>query len=268
MIEIIKNDDGSITTRTPDPSNSIDEPVGITGLSARQRIRIFIALIIAAILTIGISYTKSALNSADGFVSGPGAFSSSEKYISFDGPAQRTYQPSKGTITYCDPDDHGRSTCAYGLLTPENREKGKNYQRHNADFNPSGWPETNTYIKHFGPLWVKTPMFGTQLGGDFVPNNTITGTKRLDNSRPKGNAYVKNGLQYPEYLAAQYLDDSYNEQCPLYYAVTANYEADELIPRSLTVDIEACDQSLSKRMTIYNVETGYSINYHTGETRK
>lgn len=49
MIEIIKNDDGSITTRTPDPSNSIDEPVGITGLSARQRIRIFIALIIAVI---------------------------------------------------------------------------------------------------------------------------------------------------------------------------------------------------------------------------
>ena len=109
-------------------------------------------------------------------------------------------------------------------------------------------------------------MFGTQLGGDFVPNNTITGTER--HSRPKGNAYVKNGLQYPEYLAAQYLDDSYNEQCPLYYAVTANYEADELIPRSLTVDIEACDQSLSKRMTIYNVETGYSINYHTGETRE
>ena len=89
MIEIIKNDDGSIATRTPDPSNSIDEPVGITGLSARQRIRIFIALIIAVILTIGISYTKSALNSADGFVSGPGAFSSSEKYISFDGFAQR-----------------------------------------------------------------------------------------------------------------------------------------------------------------------------------
>ena len=51
-------------------------------------------------------------------------------------------------------------------------------------------------------------------------------------------------------------------------SVTANYEADELIPRSLTVDIEACDQSLSKRMTIYNVETTYDINYHTGETRR
>lgn len=111
-------------------------------------------------------------------------------------------------------------------------------------------------------------MFGTQLGGDFVPNNTITGTEHLDNYRPKGNAYDKKGLQYPESLATQYLDDPYNEQCPLYYAVKANYEADELIPRSLTVDIEACDQSLSKRMTIYNVETTYDINYHTGETRR
>lgn len=66
-------------------------------------------------------------------------------------------------------------------------------------------------------------MFGTQLGGDFVPNNTITGTEHLDNYRPKGN---------------------------------------------LTIDIEACDQSLSKRMTIYNVETTYDINYNTGETRQ
>jgi len=41
-----------------------------------------------------------------------------------------------------------------------------------------------------------------------------------------------------------------------------------LLPRSLTIDIETCDQSLSKRMTVYNVETTYDINYHTGETRQ
>lgn len=231
-----------------------------------------VARIIAFIGAIAIAYLAVHIvnnhTQPDPFVSGPGVLSSSEKYIAFDDPAQRTYQPSEGTTTYCDPDDRGRPTCAYGLLTPENREKGRNYQRHNVDFNPSGWPESNTYIEHFGPLWIKTPMFGTQLGGDFVPNNTITGTEHLDNSRPKGNAYDKNGLQYPEHLAAQYLDDQYNAQCPLYYAVTANYEADELIPRSLTIDIEACDQSLSKRMIIYNVEATYDINYHTGETRE
>lgn len=262
MIKTIENEDGSITARIPDNAKIRIGPFLIPDLF------IFCGSVGIILLVIMISLSPKPLSQPDPFVSGPGALSSSEKYISFDGFAQRTYQPSEGEITYCDPDDHGRPTCAYGLLTPENRETGKNYQRHSANFDPSGWPETNTYIEHFGPLWVKTPMFGTQLGGDFVPNNTITGTEHLDNSRPKGNTYDKKGLQYPESLATQYLDDPYNEQCPLYYAVTANYEADELIPRSLTVDIETCDQSLSKRMTIYNVETTYDINYHTGETRQ
>lgn len=107
------------------------------------RIIAFIGAIAIAFLAI---HTVNSHTQPDPFVSGPGALSSSEKYIAFDGPAQRTYQPSEGTITYCDPDDHGRPTCTYGLLTPENREKGKNYQRHDVDFNPSGWPETNTYV--------------------------------------------------------------------------------------------------------------------------
>ena len=268
MIEVIENKDGSITTREPATADlylfgTIRIPEKVAHIIA------FIGAIFIAFLVVNSCielYKKST--QPDPFVSSPSALSSSEKYISFDGFAQRTYQPSEGAITYCDPDDHGRPTCAYGLLTPENREKGRSYQRHNVDFNPSGWPETNTYIEYFGPLWVKTPMFGTQLGGNFVPNNTITGTEHLNNSGHKGNSYFKNGLQYPEYLATQYLDDQYNAQCPLYYAVTNNYEADELIPRSLTIDIEACDQSISKRMTIYNVETGYDINYNTGETRQ
>lgn len=46
------------------------------------------------------------------------------------------------------------------------------------------------------------------------------------------------------------------------------YQPSEGTTRSLTVDIEACDQSISKRMIIYNVETTYDINYHTGETRQ
>lgn len=166
MIETIKNDDGSITTRTPDPSNSIDEPVGITGLSARQRIRIFIALIIAVILTIGISYTKDALNSADGFVSGPGVLSSSEKYIAFDGPAQRTYQPIEGTITYCDPDDHGRPQTqqgrAHNLVQPrledqERRRKARTTQtgvRKVARKNeciPPGHAQSHGHVRLQGP---------------------------------------------------------------------------------------------------------------------
>lgn len=174
MIETIENEDGSITTREPATADlylfgTIRIPEKVAHIIA------FIGAIFIAFLVVNSCVEPhKKFTQPDPFVSGPGALSSSEKYIAFDGPAQRTYQPSEGEIAYCDPDDHGRPTCAYGLLTPKNREKGKNYQRHDVDFNPSGWPETNTYIDHFGPLWVKTPMFGTQLGGDFVPNNTIT----------------------------------------------------------------------------------------------
>ena len=65
-------------------------------------------------------------------------------------------------------------------------------------------------------------------------------------------------------LSPTYLDDQYNAQCPLYYAVTANYEADELIARSLTVDIESCDQSLSEHITVFNTANGWAINYYNG----
>lgn len=166
MIEIIENEDGSITTREPATADlylfgTIRIPEKVARIIAFIGAIFIVFLLINSCIELHKKFTQP-----DPFVSGPGALSSSEKYIAFDGLAQRTYQPSKGDITYCDP------------------------------------------------------------------------------------------------------DDQYNAQCPLYYAVTANYEADELIPRSLTVDIESCDQSLSKRMTIYNVETTYDINYHTGETRR
>lgn len=63
-----------------------------------------------------------------------------------------------------------------------------------------------------------------------------------------------------------------NAQCPLYYAITPSYVDDELIPRSVTVDIESCDHVLSERHTLYNVTTFFStqeaINYRTGEIWK
>lgn len=73
------------------------------------RIIAFIGAIFIAFLVVNSCvklYKKST--QPDPFVSGPGALSLSEKYISFDGFAQRTYQPSEGAITYCDPDDQHR----------------------------------------------------------------------------------------------------------------------------------------------------------------
>lgn len=229
----------------------------------------FIGAIFIAFLVVnsGIEvYNKLA--GPDPFVQGPQEWGSKLTYMSIEGLPQRLYQPNEGTITYCEPDHLGRPTCAYALLTPENREVGKNSQRQEIAFNPTGWPSTNTALDNSEPFWVKTPMIGTQLGGGITPDNVITGTQRLNESGYAHEGDSRDGLRYAEYLAKTYLDDPYNEQCPLYYAVTPNYVDDELIPRNVTIDIESCDQTLSKHMTIDNVVANHVINYHTGETRR
>lgn len=260
MIETIENEDGSITTRIPDNAKIRIGPFNAPNLF------IFCGSV-GIIMTITMCLlSPKPLPQEDPFVQGPKEWGSKLTYMSIDGLPQRLYQPSEGTITYCEPDHLRRPTCAYALLTPENREVGKNHQRQEIAFNPTGWPSSNTALDNSEPFWVKTPMIGTQLGGDITSDNTITGTQRLNESGYAHEGNSRDGLRYAEYLAKTYLDDPYNEQCPLYYAVTPHYVDEELIPRNITIDIESCDQTLSKHMTIENVVGNHTINYHTGET--
>ena len=262
MIEIIENEDGSLTARIPDNAK-----IHI-GSFIIPKLFVFCGSVgIIMTITICLLFPKP-LPQEDPFVQGPKEWGSKLTYMSIDGLPQRLYQPSEGTITYCEPDHLRRPTCAYALLTPENREVGKNYQRQEIAFDPTGWPSSNTALDNSEPFWAKTPMIGTQLGGDITPDNTITGTQRLNESDYAHEGDSRDGLRYAEYLAKTYLDDPYNEQCPLYYAVTPHYVDDELIPRNITIDIESCDQTLSKHMTIENVVANHAINYHTGETRR
>lgn len=169
--------------------------------------------------------------------------------------AKRMYQPGDtGQITYCEPDAYGRPTCAYGLLTQANIQAGANYQRTDITIDPTGWPTQNQE-------WLKTSLISPALGGDIQKNNLIPATRVYRKSLDKIEQKVKD-----------YVSNPGNAQCPLYYAVTPSYVDDELIPRSVTVDIESCDHVLSERHTLYNVTVFYStqeaINYRTGEIWK
>ena len=96
------------------------------------------------------------------------------------------------------------------------------------------------------------------LGGDIQKNNLIPATR----------IYRKN-LDEIEQKAKDYVSNPGNAQYPLYYAITPSYVDDELIPRTVTIDIESCDHVLSERHTLYNVTVFWStqeaINYRTGE---
>ena len=198
-------------------------------------------------------------------------------YYSIGGPAQHPYQTdasSDGTITYCPLDELSRPTCAYGVLTTESRLQAKQRGRQDINVNPTGWPKKNrkvtiysaTYGRddkpYYGWFWNRSHMIADSLGGDPVKENLVTGTRTqnvgIDNNHTGGMAYA-------ETKARDYLDNPANAQCPLYYAVTPNYINSELIPRTVTIDMESCDQSISEHITVFNTANHWDINYHNGE---
>lgn len=191
-------------------------------------------------------------------------------YYQIDGKAQRSYKDAKeGQITYCDLDSLGRPTCAYGLLTTDMRQKAKARGRQHIDVNPTGWPAHNQKVtitdgsqSYTGWFWNRSHMIADSLGGDPVKENLVTGTRTQNvgiNSAHNG------GMAYSETKARSYLDNQAHASCPLYYAVTPNYNGNELIPRTVTVDMESCDKSISEHITVTNTANGYTIDYNTAE---
>lgn len=240
-------------TSQPNDSQNEEDPfdvVMVTTLCA------FICFVLVLLETYGYAYHVSY--PPKDFITGQGVILSHERDTQGDpnsDRAKRMYQPGDaGQITYCEPDAYNRPTCAYGLLTQANIQAGANYQRTDITIDPTGWPSQN-------PQLLKTPLISPALGGDIQKNNLIPATR----------IYHKD-LDGIEQKAKDYVSNPGNAQCPLYYAITPSYVDDELIPRTVTIDIESCDHVLSERHTIYNVTTFYStaeaINYHTGEIWK
>ena len=76
------------------------------------------------------------------------------------------------------------------------------------------------------------------------------------------------GMAYTETKVRDFLDDPANTDCGVYYAAEANYQGDELIPRTVTVDVRTCDGTIDENVIVDNIMPGYAINYHTGEWTK
>ena len=243
-------------------------------ISPGELIRKTIFLIVSIVLTIMlIGYLFGFFNN----LPQPNQSGVTSNYYSVGGPAQHPYQTaasSNGTITYCPLDELSRPTCAYGVLTTESRLQAKERGRQDINVNPTGWPKKNrkvtiysaTYGRddkpYYGWFWNRSHMVADSLGGDPVKENLVTGTRTqnvgIDNNHTGGMAYA-------ETKARDYLDNPANAQCPLYYAVTPNYTNSELIPRTITIDMESCDQSISEHITVFNTANHWDINYHNGE---
>lgn len=241
-------------------------------ISPDELIRKTIFLIVSMVLTITlIGYLFGFFNN----LPQPNQSGVTSNYYSIGGPAQHPYETdpaSDGTITYCPLDELSRPTCAYGVLTTESRLQAKQRGRQDINIDPTGWPEKNQKVtikddkdagaSYYGWFWNRSHMVADSLGGDPIKENLVTGTRTQNVGLSNDHT---GGMAYAETKARDYLDNPDNAQCPLYYAVTPNYQNSELIPRTVSIDMESCDQSISEHITVFNTANHWDINYHNGK---
>lgn len=182
----------------------------------------------------------------------------------------------KGKITYLPLDDLDRATGAYGYITHDMYENAKG-SNPSITVNPSGWNSnkktTFTYDhnndgvinkkdgdkSYKGWFWNRSHLVADSLGGDVSANNLITGT-RMQNVGWNNN---KGGMAYTEDKTRKFLEN--NDNCEVYYSAKPNYVDNELVARTVTVDVKSCDNTLNERVIVDNNSPSHTIDYMTGE---
>lgn len=188
-------------------------------------------------------------------------------YYTVDGSADFTGAaiPEPGVIVYGTPDMLGRSTRAVGNITKALRDGGSDRERDMPD-DITGWPDHNPKVSidlgdgdaYHGYLFNRSHLIAKSLGGEDIPENMVTGTRtqNVGRNQPPG------GMAYTETLARDWLD-AHPDGTVLYMA-TPNYTGDELLPRTVTVDIRTSDGAIDQHVTVYNTADGYGIDYLHG----
>lgn len=193
-------------------------------------------------------------------------------YYRVVGTAVRDYQTTPGNTGYCEPDELARARCAFGELTADTREAAKDRGRQDITVDPAGWTSNSKVsipalagvagsTDYNGWMYNRSHLLADSLGGTPTTNNLVTGTR----TQNVGSADNGGGMAYTETIARDYLDSAVADTCPLYYAATPNYERDELLPRTVTVDIQSCDQTIDQRVIVDNTANGHALNYATGD---
>lgn len=203
--------------------------------------------------------------------------SETNDYVVRTGAAQINYKPSKpGVVEYCPLDGLGRAVCAYGELTASLRDAAKNTGRQDITVDPSGWPSDNGESlipalpgvagskDYNGWFWNRSHLVADSLGGDALVVNLVTGTRTQNVGSVQISGQYSGGMARTELIARDYLDSQRDDSCPLYYAATPRYSGDELIPRTVQIDIRSCDATIDASYEVSNTANGWSIDYSTG----
>lgn len=195
----------------------------------------------------------------------------SSDYYTVIGPAVRLYGDAGPTVNTCDLDELDRATCAYVELTSRDKSDSE------GDLpDPAGWPEDNREVDipalegvegskpYHGWMMNRSHLVADSLGGPEVAENLVTGTRTQNVGSHQVDGQYAGGMAYTEKLARDYIDSGKAASCPLYYATTPEYSGDELVPRTVIVDIVSCDQSIDQRVEVSNTAAGWEIDYTDG----
>lgn len=188
-----------------------------------------------------------------------------------------------GTIEYDGFDSLGRTQRAVGNITKEMVDESAGWR---ADFKGdvdtiTGWKGNNHKIsvplpngkEYSGYCYNRSHLVGDCLGGyehvyradgtidesasKSEKQNLVTGT-RMQNVGQDG----KGGMAYCENLVMDYLEA--HPDATVYYSATPVYDGDDLVCRSVFVDIKSSDGGLDQEVEVFNAESGCTIDYATG----
>lgn len=177
---------------------------------------------------------------------------------------------TNGSIHYTGLDSLGRCQTVAGVITYKMREEGTEREREDMP-DPSGWKyngKSNNFKAEIdllngktykGYFYNRSHLIAKSLGGVETEQNLVTGTRTQNVGKNDGNG----GMAYTEEKARNYLDT--HKDKVVYYKATPVYIDNELVPRSVFVDIKTDDGTLNEHVEVFNYCYGYTIDYTTGQ---
>lgn len=190
------------------------------------------------------------------------------EYYRVAGDAVVEFELEPGEVVYEGLDELGRTRRAAARVTIDMAREGSDREREDMrDIRPSGWghneevdivmPDGDTY---HGAIFNRSHLLAKSLGGDDALYNVVMGTRTQNVGDNRGQ---DGGMAYTEALARDWLYD--NPDGTVYYAATPIYEGDELVPRSVVVDVLSSDGTVDQEVEVFNAVAGYEVDYATGE---
>jgi DNA-entry nuclease len=194
--------------------------------------------------------------------------SSAPDYYRVVGTAMVDVDVAEGTVSYSALDSLGRAGRCVANITYQMMKNGIASERGDtSQLKPSGWGHNSKVAvtdpdgtSKYGYFYNRSHLIAHSLGGEERIENVVTGTRCQNTGDNEGQ---DGGMAYCENVARGYL--AWHHEGTLWYSATPVYEGDELVCRSVIVDMKSSDGKVDLEVEVYNAANGYSIDYATGE---